>query len=597
MTTVTKQKRASPSKDQKSASNKKVKKNESKEQQQQHVRQRRHAETVEECKRIWNQLRLKTNSVEDNRKYMDQLMPLITGKTHQIALQHDAARVIQAALQFGTKEERTLILKELSHHGLAELSKSQYAHFTVLKLIKYCHKDEECVALILKSFRGRISKLAVHAVASRVVESLLVTLTQKQTYALRQEFYGPHFSLFAAADSSSATTQQPTLTENLARAPTKKVQTLEFVKSILNKGMTKTLYGLEYFQELFAEYVGVANPVKIRSLAATAADHAIHLLSTKAGTRVVAALVAYGTAKDRKRIMKSLKGYCRSGLLHGDAYLAILRLVQLTDDTVSIQKNILNELLANDPNKQDTEEKNESPLLELALSDCASKLFLIILLDEDSRKKLFDPYEHSLLFPNPMVEENGQEVSTSKKDPESRRTELMKHMREPLIELCTNHAEELLRSRPGALVLREVYSAFHPSSLVTAVVDICCDALKFGDAIKSSSNDQVKLFEDRDGHLAVKNLLLVDKLLQSGSEKSENTFAVVFCDRLGDRLLEVAKTNRGAFIVTALCKVPCVQKEVVAKLIKNAAKITELSKSSETTAGYTALLEQINIKT
>ena len=96
---------------------------------------RKHSEVVVDAKRIWNRLRLKTNTKEQNRELMDQLFPLVKGKANEIALQHDASRVVQAAIQFGSKEERLQILKELcaKSGNFAELSKSQYAHFCALK--------------------------------------------------------------------------------------------------------------------------------------------------------------------------------------------------------------------------------------------------------------------------------------------------------------------------------------------------------------------------------------------------------------------------------------------------------------------------------
>ena len=112
--------------------------------------QRKHADSVMEAKKIWNQLRLKTNSKEEVKAMTAKLMTLIEGKVHEIALQHDASRVVQAALQFGTTEERRQVLKELTKASLLELAKNQYAHFVVLKSIKYCASDNECAKMIVK---------------------------------------------------------------------------------------------------------------------------------------------------------------------------------------------------------------------------------------------------------------------------------------------------------------------------------------------------------------------------------------------------------------------------------------------------------------
>lgn len=67
----------------------------------------------------------------------------------EIALQHDASRTVQAAIQFATPEQRRKICKALAPQ-LPEISKVQYAHFCVLKLIQYGHRDEECVKILVK---------------------------------------------------------------------------------------------------------------------------------------------------------------------------------------------------------------------------------------------------------------------------------------------------------------------------------------------------------------------------------------------------------------------------------------------------------------
>jgi len=423
----------------------------------------------------------------------------------------------------------------------------------------------------LKGLKGSIPKLGVHAVGARVVELLFSTFPPKATAPLKQEFYGPHFSLFASDETKS----QPTLASNLETAPDKKAVTLEFVVSILNKAMEKGLFGFVYLQELFSEYVSVASPNEIRDIASNVVDHSIHMLSTRAGTRVVAACASYGTAKDRKRISKSLKGYTRSSLLHRDAYLAIMRLAQVTDDTVSIHKSILAELLTT-PQREDSEET--SPLLEIALHETGSRLFLMLLVSSaEERQKYLDPYERQVLDANPTVLENGQEVSTSKKNAETRRKELMNYLRKPLIDVCTMHADELVRSLPGSRVLREVYSAFAPQEVVDEVVNVCVAEL---DADET-------LYEDPVGHLAVKNLLLCDV------DDDKALFATAFYDKTRSRLMEIAKSNRGAFVLTALLKVDATRDKALAELTKHKAKIEKLAKKGKATAGYNALLQEI----
>ncbi|CAB9516634.1 Pumilio homolog 3 [Seminavis robusta] len=560
---------------------------------------RKHADCVTEAKKIWNQLRLKNNSKEETRKMTEELMALIKGKTTEIALQHDASRVVQAALQFGTNDERKEILSELcdnsntkkvagaasSGSAFVELARNQYAHFVVLKAIKYGVHSPDCIRLIVKSLKGHMAKLAVHATGAKVVEALVQTFPNKSTAPLRQEFYGPQLSLFVndlAAASAGTNNQTPDLAFHFQNLNDKKKETaLTFIRNqILEKGIEKSLFGYNYYQSVFAEYVTHCSPHQVRDIAPSVCDHAVHFLSSKAGTKVVAACVAYGTAKDRRRICKSLKGYSRSALLHRDAYLAILRLVQVMDDTVSVQKYVFHELLTRKDGDDDDDDSD--PLLEIALHDLAYKLFVMLLTsNKDDWKKSFDPYELSVLEPNPpMIQEGGQMVPTSKKDPETRRQELAQHLQKPLIELCTNHARELMTSLSGSVLIRLVYANYHPTDLVEAIVKVCEDELTKKD------DEEGSLYEDRVGHLAIKNLILCDV------EEEEPLLAKAFCDKLKDQLMEIAKSNRGAFVVAALCKIPSVRKSVVEK-VKKQVPMLKKRMGDKAHAGFQTLLKEI----
>lgn len=113
---------------------------------------RRHADAVVDAKSLWNKLRQKSNTKQDTADLMEQVMTLIRGKVNEIALQHDASRVVQAAVQFGSEEQRKELLTEIcqTEGNLVELAKIQYAHFCCLKFIKYCARDEASIKLIVK---------------------------------------------------------------------------------------------------------------------------------------------------------------------------------------------------------------------------------------------------------------------------------------------------------------------------------------------------------------------------------------------------------------------------------------------------------------
>mmetsp|Transcript_11576 Transcript_11576/g.16632 ORF Transcript_11576/g.16632 Transcript_11576/m.16632 type:complete len:620 (-) Transcript_11576:44-1903(-) len=551
---------------------------------------RKHHEDVARMKELWNKLRVKDNDKKDIERRMEELMRLLNGKAQEISMQHDASRVVQAAIQFGNSEQRESILKELIP-SIPSLSKVQYAHFVVLKLIQYCCDDKKQQLLLLQSFRGHMPTLAVHSVGATVVEKLWTTFPSKMTASLRKELYGPHLAFVlstspqeqsttttAAAHANNKndnTTKSLSLLALLQQYPEKRDVTLQYVwNSILNKGCEKNLCGLTFFQHLFWEYVccllqqNEEGKKRIQDIASTVADHSIHMLSTREGARVVAEFASYGTAKDRKRIMKSFKGYTKSSLLHRDAYLAILRVIDVTDDTVTTQKLLLNEILLA---PEDKEKTNPSPLLELSLSDTGCKLFLRLL--APTEKAYFDPMELDVLAPA-AIDGN----PTSKKL--NRNQELVQCLRSPLIDMATNHTIELMRSRSGSKVLREVYL----SSPVEQQEIIAQAILNSQEEGKESPS----IFEDPIGHRFLKNLILAET-----KDNNEVSFAAMFYSHYAGKLMSsVAFCNRGAFVVEALAQSNSKISEKVKKELKESKK--EIKKLAKTQKGFEALDKKVS---
>jgi len=465
-----------------------------------------------------------------------------------------------------------------------------------------------------------MTKLAVHSVGSRVLELLFASFHPKSTAPLKLELYGPQFALFASAippsedkkgsGGSNTAPTLPTLATFIANNPDKLEPTLTYLHTLLQKGLDKSLTGFAYFHSLLLDYTSIATPNDIRSFLAPAlAEHSLHLLSTRAGTKVVCECCAYGSVKDRKRMIKCLKGYTRSSLLHRDAYLAILRMCDMMDDTVLVNKMLLAELHKNSDlekakggavaDDDDKDEKPTSPILDLVLSDTGSKLFLLLLvpkeeqqLDNDDEstaaatprwQKYFDPYELSVLHRNPVISENGDDaVPTSKKADETRRQELLVYMKDLLIDVCTNHAEELMRSKPGSRVLMEVCDNFPGEELFSAIVEACAE-----------SDSDEPMVEDAVGHLALKHIFLSEA--KKEVDDDEPSLARMFYSKFNKSLGVFASSNRGAFVLSALLQT-CVKEDVKKALKdhkKDIAKLAKGGKDKKMLAGCGILLEAL----
>lgn len=475
---------------------------------------------------------------------------------------------------------------------------------------------------LLQSLKKQIIKLAVHSVGSRVLELLFASFPPKSTAPLKLELYGPQYALFASAippsegSAGSSAASLPSLATFITNNPDKLESTLNHLQSLLQKGLDKSLTGFAYFHSLLLDYTSIASPNDIRSFLAPAlAEHSLHLLSTRAGTKVVCECCAYGTVKDRKRMIKCLKGYTRSSLLHRDAYLAILRMCDMMDDTVLVNKMLLAELHGKSPDLGkvgDTDDQDEkpSPILDLLLSDTGSKLFLLLLVSKDDQRlenenestassprwqKHFDPYELSVLHRNPVITENGDDaVPTSKKADETRRQEILVYLKDLLIEGCTKHVDEIMRSKPASRVLMEVCETFPGEELFGAIVEACAVSSSMADEKATSKKcSTLSMLEDPVGHLALKHIFLSES--KKEIDDDEPSLARMFFSKFEKSLGEFASSNRGAFVLSALLQT-CVREDVKKALKgykKNIAKLAKGGKDRKMLAGCSILLEAL----
>lgn len=207
------------------------------------------------------------------------------------------------------------------------------------------------------------------------------------------------------------------------------------------------------------------NQARIDELINQLADSAPKLLSTKPGAKVMCFVITYSSAKDRKRIIKSLKGHCLESLLHDSAFLGIMRLVDVTDDTVNIQKSFFDELKVTDQAIKYTASgevkgRQEQPWLSIAKHPNASKLLLRLLAPQ---RRHLEPDEEGIFQVT---------SSQSKKDPELRRKEHLAYLRQVLVKIFSQYTEELVRSRSGSKILEAMIQVYHPKELVENVAKV-----------------------------------------------------------------------------------------------------------------------------
>lgn len=513
--------------------------------------QRPHYEMVTRAKQIWNIVRERDVEKSKREALVAELYALVKGKMYDVAAKHDASRVIQALLKYGKPEQRSQCVSEMREH-LLDLAKMQYGCFLVQKMIKYGSAADR--AVIVKQLTGQAVQIGTHNIAANVLEYAQEYLKPAQLSGLKLEFYGKEFAYFKAENKKN-------LGDILAANPAKKPEIFKHLASILNRMVDKQLLGLAFVQTLLWEYLSHAEYDDLQQMVANVRDASLALLATRNGARVVNKCISLGTPKDRKRIIKCLKDKVLEACNHPSGYLVIMRILDVVDDTVLVQKSILAEL--------------NDHLLAVALHPGGHKVLLQLF--SPLNKKYLSPDDIELLAP-PMVPSSSDAASelvvNYKKDPDTRREEVLKGLLPKLEEMVAANMDELLRSKDGRNVVVEVLkrssSREIEASLILAV------------QAEPADEELEPIYSDAIAHLGLRRVI------------KESMFAVPLLAAVKDSLATWATSNRGSFVVLAFLESEHGAKEaatVVSKALKPS--LASLKKLTDAQTGTKLLLEKL----
>ncbi|UIZ26748.1 hypothetical protein KXD40_002054 [Peronospora effusa] len=511
--------------------------------------QRPHYEMVTRAKQIWNIIR--ERDVDKNKRaiLVDELYMLVKGKIYDVAAKHDASRVIQSLMQHGKPEHRSQIVLEMKDH-LIDLAKMQYGCFLVQKMIRYGSRADR--AAIVKCLTGHVVQVGTHNIAANVLEYAQEYLQPSQLTSLKLEFYGREFAHFRAESKRN-------LADIIAAHPEKKADVLKHLSSILNRMVDKQLLGLAFVQSLLWEYMSNAEHDDVMQMVANVRDASLALLATRNGARVVNKCVSLGAAKDRKRIIKTLKDKVLEACNHPSGYLVIMRILDVVDDSVLVQKSILAEL------------NNE--LFSIAMHPSGRKVLLQLL--SPLNKKYLSADDLVLLEPPtlPSVEDPTITIVNYKKDPDARREEILKGLLPKLEEMSIANTAALMRSKEGRDVIVEVAKRSESTELTNSVTAA---------VLAQSSMETEPLYTDANGHFALRRLI------------KETSMAGPLLTAVEEQLPHWATSNRGSFVVLAFLEAEHAPKNAL-KVVQNTLKSTmgDLKKLVDTQQGTKLLLEKL----
>ncbi|ORX81049.1 ARM repeat-containing protein [Anaeromyces robustus] len=508
-------------------------------------------EIISEAKGIWETLRLKRNTKDERKELMERLMNIIRGRVQEIIFKHDASRIIQCAVKYGNQSQRSEIAKELKGRYV-ELSKSVYGRFIISRVLAYCTEER---ASVISEFYGKVLKLIKHKEASLIIEeaySQYANATQRT--ALIEEFYGPEFAIFKTKENRSI--------EQLMAQPIKKESILKHLQhtltSILGKGGWDITSHTIVHRALM-EYFQYADERSIQSMIEFVKDHIVHILHTREGAYAARRAFLYGTPKERKYIIKTFKSYVAKIACEQYGHTVLLTIFDCVDDTTLVQKSILSELTKKvKPTTTiiGTEEDAENVgLINVITNRWGSRVALYLLSHREG--KYFSPSDIKLLEEGDAIR-----ATTSKKDPEIRRKELLKAFSPPMIEICTKYAEQLMKDRVSSPVVYETLRCAEgeKDELIKSIANVTKGTIEeykeehvekkeedeYFNAIKklAAEKAEAKFVETENEHPLVsrtsnqliKNIIMLSKSEKEEEQKIGKAFIEAFYETIKDNL-------------------------------------------------------------
>ncbi|KAL6898128.1 ARM repeat-containing protein [Trichoderma evansii] len=407
------------------------------------------ADEVQRTKKIWERLRIKSQVPKDERqKLVAELYGIITGRVRDFVLKHDAVRAVQTAIKYSTPEQRKQIATELQG-TYTQLAEGRYAKFLIGKLL--VHNDDEIRDIIIPNFYGKVRKLINHSEASWILDDIYRTVaTKEQKALLLREWYGPEFTLKELTKDIKVTSDVKQILED---EPTKRGPLMKSLLELINTLVQKKMTGftmlhdamLQYFTntqpgtEEFNEFVELVKGDE-------SSDLLKNLAFTRSGARLASLMLAYGSAKDRKTLLKAYKDTIQ--LMSGDQYghIVILTAFDVIDDTKLTSKTIFPELLG--------EKEEEMAQNVVAAANNANARITLLYLLEGFSKSLF-PASHAYDL-EVLKEVHEIRKTTSKKEDENRRKELAALISPSLIAAIAASPSDLTASPFGSQFVADV---------------------------------------------------------------------------------------------------------------------------------------------
>jgi pumilio homology domain family member 6 len=532
------------------------------------------ADDVARAKKLWERLRRKSHVQKDERaQLVTEMFSIISGRVKEFVFKHDSVRVVQCAVKYANRTQKQQIANELKG-DFRTLAESKYGKFLLAKLI--VEGDDETRKIVIPEFYGHIKKMINHPEASWILDDVYRTVASKEQKAIiLRELYGPEFAVFKSDGKTKVTAE---LEQIIKDSPEKKQVFLKYLQERINQLVQKKMTGftilhdamLQYFINLPAESEDFSDflHLVIGDKDEEETDLLKNLAFTESGSELISLVFARSAAKDRRRILKSFNEVFEMLAYDKFGYRVLLTAFALMDDTREISQRIFSELVllkktADGP----TTAEQVSKVASLAVHSTGHIALLYPFIGSD-KKILGNTKEYQFMQ---RVLEAGK--STSKKDPEIRRKELIAALSEVCIDAIAGSAKDLIPSAFGCLFITQVL--IHGTGDKTAALEAIAAAAAPEE--EQDYNDKLVLLNSPNAGKMLKALISGGQFDRARDEfvtlEELASFKTLFLDAIKTNLKDWVHGD-GGFVVLTLLHADWEDKSQL-KLVKKAVKDEE----------------------
>ncbi|KAH7923040.1 ARM repeat-containing protein [Leucogyrophana mollusca] len=501
-----------------------------------------HSQLLTDAKRVWSQARQKNIPTTERQKHVRELMGVVRGKVKDIVLKHDASRIIQTIVKYGGQKERDEVAGELKGH-YKDLAQNKYSKFLVTKLIRLCPTHR---ASILMEFQSHVMRLLLHREASSVLADTfeLYANAYERTILLR-DFYGKETSLFT---TTRGTEEEKEVAKKGLRGVLQGVEG-ERRKRVLTalKGNLTTIFNNPdkgaithaITHRALWEYLSAVNDVEAereplrKEIFENCQDVLAEMVHTKDGSRVVRDFLAYGTAKDRKHIIKVIKPHVERMCVDDEAQLVLFTALDAIDDTKLTAKSLVADIVSHASTLATTPQGRRS-------------LFYLIV---PRTRRHFTPAQIVTVAETDSIREK-----TSKKDNAVREGEVRKAASEGLLKFVEESGAEVARDTGGSLVVLEImlYADGDKNDAISALLAPLSLPYPSDDSSKPHPIDLPHTSRMYKSLLQGGHFSHVTKSISQSPAFSSSGFASAFLKHVGKEATIAMAEGDGAFVVAEL---------------------------------------------